>query len=198
MVEFWQAHGWAWVVLPTLIFCARIVDVSISTLRFMFLARGARWPTVLIGFFEALVWIIIISQIIRNLDNVMGFIAYAAGFSAGTYVGIRIEERLAFGKIVMRVITQKPADALLDALKAKQYGVTNFPAEGAKGPVQIIFMVLRRAQLESVVELIKSHNPNAFYTIEDVRFASEGAHPLPPVQARPSAPKFGLWRRRAH
>ena len=196
MVEFWQEHGWAWVVLPALIFFARIVDVSISTLRFMFLARGARWPTVVIGFFEALVWIIIISQIIRNLDNFMCFLAYAAGFAVGTYVGIRIEERLAFGKIVMRVITQKPADALLEALKEKKYGVTNFPAEGARGPVQIIFMVLKRVQLQSVVELIKSHNPTAFYTIEDVRFASEGAYVMPSVQARPSAPKFGLWRRR--
>ncbi len=192
MIEFWQSHGYSWVVLPLIIFLARILDVSIATMRFMFLARGARLPTVITGFFEALIWIIIISQIIRNLDNAMCFIAYAGGFAAGSYIGMRIEERLALGKVVMRVITSQPADELLAVLRDKRFGVTSVGAEGAKGPVRILFMVIKRADLEAVVDLIKKFNPNAFYTVEDIRYVSEGVFPLTAAM-HPSEP--GIWSR---
>jgi uncharacterized protein YebE (UPF0316 family) len=195
MHEFWQIHGYSWVILPLGIFLARILDVSISTLRFMFLARGNRFLTVTIGFFEALIWIIIISQIIRNLDNVMCFIAYAAGFAAGTYVGMAIEERLALGKAVMRIITQKPADALVALLREKGYGVTSVAAEGAKGPVRLLFMVVNRTDIEGIAHQIKQLNPAAFYTVEDVRYVDQGVFPGVVNTRQRFLRSFGLKRR---
>lgn len=174
MTDFWQAHGYAWVILPLIIFCARIIDVSIATLRLMFLARGARLQTVVIGFFEALLWIIVVSQVIQNLHNVMCYFAYAGGFAAGSFIGMKIEERLALGKVVMRVITQRPAEVLLEQLRANRFGVTSVAAEGAKGPVRILFMVLDRARIAEAGAIIADCNPAAFYTIEDVRHVSEG------------------------
>ncbi len=191
MVEFWNTHGYAWVVLPLLIFLARILDVSIATMRFMFLARGSRIPTVITGFFEALIWIIIISQIIRNLDNFLCFIAYAGGFATGSYVGMKIEERLAIGKVVMRIITHQSADNLIAELRNRRFGVTSVNAEGARGPVRILFMVLKRSDLETAVGVIKKFNPNAFYTVEDIRYVSEGVYRR---QNEPSVRMHGFKR----
>jgi uncharacterized protein YebE (UPF0316 family) len=179
MSEWWDGHFYAWVILPLLIFLARILDVSIGTMRFMFIARGARGAAVLTGFFESLIWLIMIGQIIQNLHNVFCYIAYAGGFAAGNYIGMRLEERLALGKVVLRIITQKPADELVAALRARRFGVTKVAAEGASGPVCVLFMVLPRADIDGAVGLSQQHNPNAFYTIEDVRRVSQGVFPLP-------------------
>lgn len=196
MWEFWQTYGYAWVILPLIIFLARIFDVSVATLRLMFLARGARAPTVILGFFEALIWIIIISQIIRNLDNALCFIAYAGGFAAGSYIGMWIEEQLAMGKVVMRVITQKPATELIERLRENRYGVTSVNAQGTQGPVQLLFMVLKRGDMNKVIALVKKFNPTAFYTIEDIRYVSEGVFPYP-TEIRPTAMRsIGRWRMR--
>jgi uncharacterized protein YebE (UPF0316 family) len=177
-ITFWQAHGYAWFILPALIFLARIVDVTIATLRMMFVSRGARRQAAIAGFFESLLWIIIVSQIMQNLHNVMCFVAYAAGYSGGTLVGMKIEERLAIGKVMVRVITAKPADALVACLREQRFGVTSVAAEGAQGPVRVIFMALKRSDVPHVVRLVQTHNPNAFYTIEDIRRVSEGTFPL--------------------
>ncbi len=195
MLEFWQTHGYAWIILPLLIFCARILDVTVATLRLMFLARGAKTPTVITGFFEALIWIIIISQVIRNLDNVMSYVAYAGGFAAGSYIGMRIEERLALGKVVLRVILRKPGDVVVNALREQHHSLTCVDAEGARGPVQILFMVLKRSEIKAVLALIKQYNPNAFYTIEDVRYVSDRV--TPEAAATPlSGWALGRWRLR--
>lgn len=193
MIEFWQTHGYAWVILPFIIFCARIVDVSIATMRLMFLARGARLPTVVIGFFEALIWIIIVSQVIQNLHNVMCYFAYAGGFAAGSYIGMKLEERLALGKVVMRVITQQPAAELLERLRENKFGVTSVPAEGAKGPVRILFMVIDRSRIAEAGAIINASQPGAFYTIEDVRHASEGFFPVSSDPRSTGQPVLYRW-----
>ena len=196
MIEFWQTHGYAWVILPFFIFVARILDVSIATLRFMFLARGARMQTIVLGFFEALIWIIIISQVIRNLDNVMCYFAYAAGFAAGSYTGMKIEERLAIGKVVLRVIVPPPMQALIDELRNQKFGVTCVEGAGAKGPVNLLFMALKRSDVERVIAIINQFHPNAFYTIEDLRYVREGG--FPPAVASDTFPFriAGRWRMR--
>ena len=191
-----QSPWYTWLILPSLIFLARIVDVSIATMRFMFIARGARWPTVAAGFFEALIWLIMISQIIQNLHNVMCYVAYAGGFAAGSYVGMRIEERLALGKILMRVITQKPASNLVQALRDHSFGVTQVDAEGAKGPVCVLFMVMKRSNIEKAAGIINEFNPNAFYTIEDVRHVNQGVFPLPSDGKSTGFSLLGRWRTR--
>jgi uncharacterized protein YebE (UPF0316 family) len=195
MIEFWQNHGYAWIGLPLIIFLARILDVAISTLRLMFLARGSRVQASVIGFFEAFIWIIVISQVIRNLDNVMCYLAYASGFAMGTFVGMKIEERLALGKIIMRVITPDPSSAMLKELRAGGFAVTRVAAEGAKGSVQLLFMVLKRADMKRAVAMIHKNNPQAFYTVEDVRYAKEGVFPIPSDHEHPGMWPAWRWKR---
>ncbi len=169
-----------WIILPLLIFIARILDVSIGTLRIIFVSRGMKYLAPLLGFFEVLIWLIAIGQIMQHLDNIMCYIAYAGGFAAGNYLGIIIEQKLKIGIYIVRIITQKNAAELIVFLRSKNYGITSIDAEGSQGKVNILYSIIRRKNLAHFIESIEQFNPNAFYTIEDVRFVSKGI--FPPTQ----------------
>ena len=164
---------WSWVILPILIFLARIVDVSIGTVRILFLAKGYRILTPLIGFFEVLIWLMAITQIMQNLSNPITYLAFAAGFATGNYVGILLEKKLAMGIVLIRVITRQDAIGLITHLREQNYIVTGIEAEGNEGPVKVLFTIINRKDVESVIETIKGYNPRAFYTIEDVNYVSQ-------------------------
>ncbi len=168
-----DAEIFHWVLVPLFIFFARITDVSISTIRMMLVISGRKELAPFIGFFESLIWLIAIGQILQNVGSVVTYLAYASGFATGTYVGMRIEERMALGKVIVRVITQRDATALLGAIRQAQYRLTVVEAEGAYGSVSLIFTVISRRQLPALTRIIHTHNPKAFYTVENVRFASQ-------------------------
>jgi len=175
---FNESHLYAWVVLPVLIFLARICDVTLGTVRLIFVSRGFKYLAPLTGFFEVLIWILAIGQIMKNLSNPVCYLAYAGGFATGNYVGILIVERLSLGVVLIRVITQKGADSLLSRLRERDYGVTSVDGQGAEGPVQIIFTIVPRREVGAIVELIRAFNPRAFYSIEEVGFVEKGVFPL--------------------
>jgi uncharacterized protein YebE (UPF0316 family) len=164
-------------IIPALIFLARAVDVSMSTVRIVFLMKGEKFLAALIGFFESLIWLIAIGQIIQNVTNIPAYLGWAGGFALGNYIGLIIEERLAVGKIILRVITQIESATLIEQFKKSGYGITQIHAQGSSGPVKIIFLVINREQIEQAVGIIQEFNPKAFYTIEDVRTAREGVFP---------------------
>ncbi|MDO9577474.1 MAG: DUF2179 domain-containing protein [Candidatus Cloacimonadales bacterium] len=164
-------------VLPILIFLSRIFDVTLGTLRIIFVNRGMRNLAPIIGFFEVLIWLIVISQIMQSMKSPINYIAYAAGFATGNYVGIMIEQKLAMGITLIRIITRKKAPELLVDLRAKGYSVTNVPAVANSGDVEIIFLPARRKDIKQIIDTVKIYNPNAFYTIEDLRHLSRGALP---------------------
>lgn len=167
-----------YVILPLLIFCARIVDVSMSTFRIVFVARGMKHLAPVVGFFEILIWLVAIGQIFRNLNNVVCYLAYAGGFATGNFVGIYIAEKIAIGKVVLRIITSRDSSELQALLKEKNYGVTTVDAQGALGMVKILFSIIPRKTLPDVLALVQRCNPKAFYSIEDVRAVSEGIFPI--------------------
>jgi uncharacterized protein YebE (UPF0316 family) len=160
-------------LIPLLIFLARVADVSIGTIRIMFISRGMRTISSLLGFFEILIWLVAISQIMKNLTNVTNYIAYAAGFGMGNFVGMSIERKLSLGNLMIRAVTKNNGTELVKFLRSKGYGATGVSAEGTTGPVKVIFTVVRRKDVEKVIEIIKKFNPNAFYTIEDIRLVAE-------------------------
>ncbi len=168
----------AWVVLPLLIFVARVVDVSLGTVRVIFIARGLKYFAPIVGFVEIIIWLLAIGQIMQNLSNPFCYIAYAGGFATGNYVGIWMAEKLSLGVVMIRVITSKDASELIEYLKTAEYGVTSVDAQGSAGKVQVVFTIVRRREVASVVNLIKQFNPKAFYTIEEVGFVEEGIFPV--------------------
>lgn len=167
----------SWVVLPILIFLARITDVSVGTVRLILVSRGFKYLAPIAGFFEVLIWILAIGQIMQNLTNPVCYIAYAGGFATGNFVGLLIAEKLSLGMVLVRVITPKPAHDLLGALRKRQYGVTALGGQGANGPVQLLFTIVPRREIEAIIELIKTFNPDAFYSIEEVDSVEKGVFP---------------------
>ncbi len=163
-----------WVILPLLIFIARLSDVTLATLRNIFISKGFRKIVPFIGFFEVLIWLVAMKQVMGHVDSPLAYFAWAAGFATGTYVGMRIEERLALGMQVLRIITSGPSDKLIEALRAANHGITVVDAQGAKGPVKMIFSIVQRKHLKDVIATIEQTQPNAFYSIEDVRNAQHG------------------------
>jgi uncharacterized protein YebE (UPF0316 family) len=167
--------------MPLLIFLARICDVSIGTMRIIFVSKGKRNIAPILGFFEVLIWITAISKIMQNLDNYANYIAYAAGFATGNYVGMIIEEKLAVGIQMIRVFAHERGPELVQTLNGMGYGATVIEAHGARESVQLIYTIVQRNELASVLNLINNFNPKAFYTIEDIRSVNEGifAHKKP-------------------
>ncbi len=166
-----------YVILPLLIFIARIVDVSIGTVRIMLIARGRKIITPILGFFEVLIWLLAVRQIMQNLTNVYCYIAFAGGFAMGNYVGMYIEEKLALGAQVIRIITKEDIGDLRKAFKEAGFGLTVVDAHGSMGKVNILFTIVQRCSLKMVVEIIKKFNPKAFYSVEDIKSVSEGIFP---------------------
>jgi len=175
--SFLQSGWFQWVVLPLLIFVARISDVTLMTLRIVFSAQGRRSIAPIVGFFEVLIWILAISQIMRNLTNPLTYIAYAAGFAAGNYMGLFIEQKLAMGMVAVRVFLKQDCDHLMNLLKENGFGVTKLSAIGTQGSIDILYTLIPRRNLKQVVDLIHQIDPKIFYAVEEIRTASQGVFP---------------------
>ncbi len=176
-MPFCDSPYFLYLILPALIIIARVCDVTIGTMRIIVLSRGHRYLAPLLGFFEVLIWITVMAKIMQNMHNPICYVAYAGGFAIGNFVGIIVEERIAIGKVVIRIISTKDATELIKSLREAGYGVTSIPAHGSTGTVHLIFTVVKRGHLEKVEEMIREFNPKAFYSIEDVRYVSKGVFP---------------------
>lgn len=121
------------VILPLLIFIARICDVSINTVRIIYMLGGRRLASTALGFFEAFIWLMAIRQIFAHLDNWMSYIAYPAGFAGGIFVGMIIEEKIAYGKVVVRIITRKDTLGFINFLKLEKIRYTCLKSFGPMG-----------------------------------------------------------------
>lgn len=168
-VAFLDSNWFVYGLLPLLIFFSRIVDVTLDTLRIVFISRGNKVLAPILGFFEILIWLAAITRIMENLDNLTTYFAYAAGFAVGNYVGLRVEEKLAMGMQIIRIITGRNASELIESLREKGFGVTAVDAEGKEGPVHVIFLITKRQVAKEVISIVNNYNPKAFYSIEDVR-----------------------------
>jgi uncharacterized protein YebE (UPF0316 family) len=189
---FLESDLFNWVILPLMIYFARIIDVSLGTMRIITLSRGMHKIAPILGFFEILIWLLAIRQIFSHLNNPACYVAYAAGFATGIFNGMWIERRLAIGYQVVRIITKYDAEKLVHALREKGFGVSALDGEGNSGPIKIIFTVVKRRDIQSVLGEVKHFNPRAFYSIEDVRAAAEGIFPNNGIS---NSSRFSLFTR---
>lgn len=183
-----------WVILPLLIFLSRITDQSIGTLRLIFLSKGYKLLAPTLGFFEVIIWLLAVTQIFKQLDNFLYYIVYGLGFAAGNYLGMTIEEKLSLGNVVVRIIPKKDTTDLVNHLSEAGYGITRVGAEGSRGPVDIILTIIPRKRLINLINIITQYNPNAFFTVEDVKMVKHGTlETLTPIKDKPRSPQF--WRK---
>jgi len=179
-------------LLPLIIFFSRIIDVTLGTLRIIFVNRGMRYLAPVIGFFEVLIWLVVISQIMQRLSSPINYIAYAAGFASGNFVGIWLEGKLAVGLTMVRIITRTKAKELIKFLRDSDYRVTHVPAEANSGKVEMLFLPARRKEVPALIDIVKEYNPNALYTIEDMRMVSMWSLPGTPLNT--SRKRKAYWR----
>jgi uncharacterized protein YebE (UPF0316 family) len=172
LMEFIHSDIYTYFLLPFLIFLARITDVTLGTLRIIFISKGKKYIAPFLGFVEMIIWILAITRIFENLNNWACYLAFAAGFATGNFIGIVVEEKIALGVELIRIITRKEATDLIQTLRERGYGLTYVTANGSQGEVGIIYSVIKRSDLKEFVVFMKKYNPNAFYTIEDIRFVN--------------------------
>jgi len=173
-IEFIDNEIFTWVVLPLLIFFARILDVSIGTMRLIFVSKGLKLLAPLLGFFEVIIWLLAIGQIMQNLNNILCYLAYGLGFSMGNYIGILLEEKMSIGTVLVRVIPKLDVKNLIESLRTDNFAVSAVEIEGMKGKGKMLFSIINRKDIKAYVKIVHKFNPLAFYTIEDVRAIKEG------------------------
>jgi len=178
-MDFYDSNIYIWLVLPLMVFFARLTDVSLGTLRIIFISRGKRNIAPILGFVEVFIWITIVSQIVSHAHNILAYVAYAAGFATGAFVGMYIESRLAIGTQIVLAIVQDRSDILSASLHTAGFGVTCVDGQGANGPVKLVYTIVPRRNLETVLSIIKQTHPRAFFSIQDVRTTHEGIFPIP-------------------
>lgn len=183
-----DAEFYSWVILPLLIFLARVVDVTLQTMRIIFTSRGKRKLAPILGFFEVLIWVVALGQLVQNLSSATSYLGYAAGFAAGNYVGMFIEERLAIGTLMVRSIIGAGSEEILQRLRQAGFGATEVEGCGAAGPVKVIYTAVPRKNLRQVTDIIHAVHPHAFVTIEDLRSTEAGVFP---IQAEEKSRRFG-------
>ena len=164
-------------ILLALIFVARICDVTLGTLRIIFVSKGYKSIAPILGFFEVLLWIIVVSQLLNSVDSWFKYLAFAGGFATGNFVGMKIEERIAIGTMLVRITMSKNARELMNMLNENGFGTTLVEAEGAKGKVNIIMSVVSRKSINDVQKMLADYDENLFYCIEDVRSVTKGVFP---------------------
>jgi uncharacterized protein YebE (UPF0316 family) len=183
------------ILLPIAIFCARIVDVSLGTVRIVLVGRGQRTAASVLGFLEVFIWLVTISQVLQNMHGIVSYFFYSAGFGAGTFVGMSIERRLALGKSIIRFVTAGDTRDFLGLLSKRGFRLTRVKGEGSKGPVDVVFSVVNRRSVNEMLALLKTHRPDAFYSIEDVRLAKDFEPMAPAVRRRVPLGPFYWFRK---
>lgn len=167
---FWME----WVLIPLLIFISRLIDVSMSTIRIILIVNEKRIAASVLSFLEMFVWLVAVTQTLKNLSNVMCYVGFAGGFAVGTYIGMVIEKKLSMGIVLIRITTtEKDGFPLIAFLKENKFRITSLNAEGNFGKTNIIYTVVMRKEMNSVIEVIKKFNPNAFYTVENIRYVND-------------------------
>jgi uncharacterized protein YebE (UPF0316 family) len=188
-MEFFSTNSWlfTWIVIPLMIFFARVTDVSIGTVRIILVSKGKKKIAAFLGFIEVSIWLLAISQVMQHINNIACFLAYGMGFGTGNIVGIIIEEKIALGLQAVQFITRTTLDFLPMTLRDGGFGATVIKASGAKGEVNIIISIVPRKNVREVIDLARQVDPNVFVSLQDIRSINSGFFPL-------RAPLFG-WRR---
>lgn len=161
----------AWYI-PLLIFAARIVDVSIGTVRTIMVIGGMRAIASALGFIEVCIWALAVGGMVRYLPNPFAILAFAGGFATGSYVGMMIESKMALGYRLVRVINSKPELDVSGSLRQHGYKVTRLDGSGMHGPVEVAFCAIKRRRLDDTLKLVREIAPEAFVSVERAERAS--------------------------
>ena len=165
-----------WTILGNalLIFCLRVTDVSMGTVRMIMIMRGMRKWAALIGFVEVSIWVVAISRVIGQMDNILSVISYSGGFAAGTLLGMWLEDKLALGYVNIHIISTAQGHAIAHKIREAGYGATQLQAEGQSGQVALISVVASRKQAADIMALVNQVDQTSFVTVDETRYVVRG------------------------
>jgi len=144
----------------------RIVDVSLGTFRTLSTVQGRRYLAGILGFIEVTIWVVAISTVINNLNNLFNILGYSTGFALGTILGITLEQKVGAGFLQLNIISMHYTDAIADTLRQNKIGVTIVPGEGGRGGVALLIALISRKRESEVIALIEDIDPNAFISVQ--------------------------------
>lgn len=159
---------------PVIIFGLRIVDVTLATMRMLLVMRNQKVIVPFIGFFEAAIWVLAIGTAIQNLHSVWHILGYAGGFASGNLVGLWVEGKLAMGLASIRIISRNRGEEVADALRHQGFGVTEFSGYGREGRVELLLTLVKRRQINRVLDTVEGEDPEAFISVEEPRTIRRG------------------------
>ena len=162
------------IVSAVLIFLARLVNITLSTVRTLMMTRGHRLVSAVMGFFEALLFAVIISEVVQNLDNVWNLVGYSAGFSGGILLGMMVEERLVTGYATVNVVSSFQAHKVAEAIRGAGFGATESWGRGSEGEVGLVRAVVPRREVTAVSKVVNEADPTSFVTVEETRAVWRG------------------------
>jgi uncharacterized protein YebE (UPF0316 family) len=157
-----------------LIFGLRVADMTLDTLRVLVVMRGKKGLAWVLGFFQALIFVVAISSVLKNLDNPLNILGYAAGFATGILTGMWLESRMAVGYTHLRVISPRRGAELAERLREAGFAVTEISGMGRDGVVNLLSCNVLRKQAGQLESLVQQIDPEAFMTAEDVRKVDGG------------------------
>lgn len=181
------------IIVPILIFLSRVIDVSLGTVRIILVSKSFKVYAAFLGFFEVLIWIVAIGQLMGDVTNMTTYLAYALGFAVGTYVGMMIEEKMAIGTLLLQVISRDHKQELLDVLRIKGVKAYDIHARGKDGEVGIIYVIVTRKNYRKVATSITRIDPHAFFAVEDINIVQDELHNI--LEAGPRYSLFKLFNK---
>lgn len=179
-------------LLPVIIFFARILDVSIGTLRIVFLSKGLKKWVPVLGFLEVLIWILVVGKLMGAEGiGLIHYVSYALGFATGNYVGILIEEKISMGDFIVRIFMKDRIEKFREELNKRGIQYTLVKGEGEKGEMKIFFLIIERKKAKALLKFLKEFDKNIFYSVEEVKEISRRTGEI----KQPPKRFFGLYRR---
>ena len=148
-----------------LIFVLRLIDQSLTTVRALVVSKNPVLGA-FIGLIESAIWILAVSQVIKDINDPVLITAYAFGFAGGTLLGIQLEKFIGIGSAVVRVFSPSKSARVAKKLRKKGFMVTEINAKGRDGAVTISWCIVPRRKLSKVLSIIRSINPDAYVTTD--------------------------------
>ncbi len=159
------------------IFLARLVDVSIGTVRTILMVRGRRNITFILSFFEVLIWFVVVREALVNIsDSIMVPISYAGGYACGTYIGSFFTNKFINGYNSVQIITKRDNERLIDNLRKAGYGVSivNLKKEKNEDKKDMLFVEIKNKNLNELMKLVKKIDNKAFIVVNETKIVQNG------------------------
>ena len=167
MAEFFATAN-PWLVAGA-IFLIRVLNMAVDTIRMLTVVRGMRTITWVLGVVQTVLFVVALGSVINDLNNPLNILSYSVGFATGNVIGMMIEKRLAFGFINMTIISSMRGQELAERLRSDGHAVTEIPARGKDGTVEILETSVQRKFAPGVKDLVMQIDPSAFITSRDIQ-----------------------------